>query len=319
LVVRGRRGRDRFGRSDNVRLLANVIPLLAVSDSRGTPLPPYSPFAESFYSLSSAWEATLRLPARLRAATTGVVIEERRDRGRRVLRVATPQARDFGLAIGRWRTLSGPAGGTTVRVHAQSRRAGRVMLHVARESVRTFVRRFGAYESPELEVVEIAEGYGMEFPELVFSASDPYVVAHEVAHQWWYSIAGNDQYREPWLDESFATYSGQLVVGGFRYCNLRRPFSWLPARFRGAALDGGMRYYARSVFAYGLVVYDTGACVLRALERRIGRRRMTEFLRLLVSRHRHGVVTKADVLAALAETVPGFDMKRFLRLAHVSR
>jgi aminopeptidase N len=158
----------------------------------------------------------------------------------------------------------------------------------------------------------------MEFPEVVFSASDPYVVAHEVAHQWWYSIVGNDQYSEPWLDESFATYAGQLVVGGFRYCNLPRPFKEIPRRFRNAALDRGMRYYDRRVFAYSLVVYDTGACVLRALERRIGRARMTAFLRLLVSRHRHGVVTKADVLAALAETVPGFDMKRFLRLSHLS-
>ena len=79
-----------------------------------------------------------------------------------------------------------------------------------------------------------------------------------------------------------------------------------------------MRYFERRTFAYGLIVYDTGACVLRSLERRIGRQRMTAFLRLLLSRHRHGVVTQADVLAALAETVPGFNMNRFLRVSHLS-
>jgi hypothetical protein len=318
-TVRGRRLRDRFGRSDGVRLLANVIPLLAVTDARGTRLPPYTPFAESYYSLSSAWEGTLRLPARLRAATTGAVFEERVEGGERVLRVATPHARDFALAIGRWRTVSGPAAGATVRVHAQSRRRARQMLRVARRAVRTFAGRFGPYDSPELEVVEVAEDYGMEFPELVFSNSSPFIVAHEVAHQWWYSIVGNDEYSEPWLDESFATYSGQLVSGGFRFCNLRRPFGALPPPLNRVRLDRGMRYFNRRIIAYGLVVYDTGGCVLRGLERRIGRQAMTAFLRLLVSRHRNGVATKADVLAALAEAVPGFDTKRFLRLAHVSR
>ena len=317
--VRGRRARERFGRSQGVRLFGNTIPLLAVTDDDGsTRLPRHTSFAESFYSLTSAWEATLRLPAGQRAATTGAVLDERVEGGQRTLEVATPQARDFGLAFGRWLTLSGGAAGSSVRVHAQSRRSGRRMLRVARRSLRRFSARFGAYGSPELEVVELAEGYGMEYPELVFSADDDYVVSHEVAHQWWYSLVGNDQYAEPWLDESFATYSAATVAGTLSYCRRRAPFAWLDPPFRRMRLDRGMGFWARRDRAYQLVVYDTGACVLRWLERRIGRRRMTAFLRLLVSRHRHGVVTEADVLAALEEAAPGLDMKRFRRAAHIS-
>jgi aminopeptidase N len=33
------------------------------------------------------------------------------------------------------------------------------------------------------------------------------VIVHETAHQWWYSMVGNDQILEPWLDESLADYS----------------------------------------------------------------------------------------------------------------
>jgi aminopeptidase N len=33
------------------------------------------------------------------------------------------------------------------------------------------------------------------------------VIAHEVAHQWWYSIVGNDVLLDPWQDEALATYS----------------------------------------------------------------------------------------------------------------
>ena len=35
-------------------------------------------------------------------------------------------------------------------------------------------------------------------------------VAHEIAHQWFYAVVGNNQYREAWLDESFAAYSEQV-------------------------------------------------------------------------------------------------------------
>lgn len=317
-TLRGRRARSRFGRSRNVRLFGYVVPMLAVSDARRTPLPPYVPFAESFYSLTSSWDATLRLPARLRAATTGAVLEDRVEGAQRVLRVSTPHARDFALAIGRWRTFTGRSAGTTVRVHAQSRRAGRRMLRVAQEAVERFSARFGPYDSPELDVVHIAEAYGMEFPELVFSSSDPYIVAHEVAHEWWYSIVGNDQFAEPWLDESFATWAGARVGGTLSYCD-RLPFRSIPPSLRKARLDSGMGRFRGRELAYVRVVYDAGACVLRWLERRIGPRRMTAFLRLMVSRHRHGVMTKADLLAALRETAPGLNMRRFLRVAHLSR
>lgn len=29
--------------------------------------------------------------------------------------------------------------------------------------------------------------------------------SHEVAHQWFYAVVGNNGYQEPWLDENFAS------------------------------------------------------------------------------------------------------------------
>lgn len=124
----------------------------------------------------------------------------------------------------------------------------------------------------------------------------------------------NDQYREPWLDETFASYSQQDLVGGFRQCSRRRPYDFLPFFLRRARLDAGMGYYASRSFAYFGLVYDGGACALRSLERDLGPRRMDRLLALLVSRHRQGVATRADVFAAIREVAPaGFDVKRFKR------
>ncbi len=32
-------------------------------------------------------------------------------------------------------------------------------------------------------------------------------VVHEAAHEWFYSLVGNDQVKDPWLDESLAQYA----------------------------------------------------------------------------------------------------------------
>ena len=32
-------------------------------------------------------------------------------------------------------------------------------------------------------------------------------VAHEVGHQWFYNLVGDDQLDDPWLDESFAQFA----------------------------------------------------------------------------------------------------------------
>ena len=42
------------------------------------------------------------------------------------------------------------------------------------------------------------------------------VLVHEVAHMWFYGMVGNSQFRDPWLDEAFATWAEAVVdrVGG---------------------------------------------------------------------------------------------------------
>ena len=315
-TVTGRRDRDRFGRFGRTVLLGNVIPLLAVTDRNGVHRDePYVRNGESFYSLAASWDATLTLPRPLCAATTGAVVSDRVRGRRRTVVVRTPQARDFGLAVGRFEVRTRTAGGVRLRVHSPpGSRAGRSILGSAARAFRALRRRLGAYGSPELDLVSIDADFGMEYPELVFVNPNPGLVAHEVAHQWWYSIVGNDQYREPWLDESFASHSEMGLVGGFGYCSRRRPFGFLPARWARARLDRGLNYYARRSPAYFGVVYEAGACALRALEQDLGRRRMTRLLRLLVSRHRQGVMTRADAFAAIAEVAPrGFSLKRFRR------
>jgi hypothetical protein len=324
--VQGRRQADRFGRIGGTTLLGNVIPVLAVEDAGGLHLDPYTALGESFYSLAARWDATLRLPARLRAATTGTLLSESASRKERTLRVRSAQARDFALAVGRLRRRTTQVAGVKIRVHFGPRVDGaRRSLRAARRAVRALSKRLGPLGSSELDVVLFREDLGagslagMEYPELVFSLPLAEVVAHEVAHQWWYGMVGNNQFAEPWLDESFAQYSHERLYPGSNFCRPGRPYRLVARRWRRIALDSSMGLFERRApAAVGDVIYLAGSCALQTLERGIGRSRMTAVLRLLQSRNRYGVVTKADVLAAIREVAPGFDLERWLAVSHLS-
>ena len=214
-----------------------------------------------------------------------------------------------------------------VRIRAFARagaRNVRANLRAARRTVDALSSRLAPYGGRELDIVLLGGGVGgfggMEYPELIFTLPFGNVIAHEIAHQWWYGLVGDDQFHEPWLDESFATYSEERLYPLFDQCDPRRPYGVVSPSHRGFALDfdyGGLGPLADET-AYGEVVYLAGSCALQTLERDLGRSRMTAVLRLLQSRFRFGVMRKSDVLDAIHEVAPGYDIAAWLRLAHLS-
>jgi hypothetical protein len=319
--VRGRKQNDRFGHAKGVALLGNVVPVLAVEDDRGLRLPPYSVIGETFYSLSARWDATLRLPARMRAATTGAVVSERVLGAQRTVQVATAQARDFALAIGRIGVTSTRVDGVRIRLFTNGGpRVVRGASRDARRAVKSFSRRYGPYGSTELDVVVVPFRYGgMEYPQLVFARPADVAVVHEIAHQWWYGLVGDDQSREPWLDESFATYSHEWLIPGANLCRPARPYSIVNPKWRDIALDAPIALFERfPEAAIGDVIYAAGSCALQRLERDIGRAPMTAFFQLLQTRFRFGVMRTSDVLDAIRVVAPRYDVARWQRLAHLS-
>jgi aminopeptidase N len=157
----------------------------------------------------------------------------------------------------------------------------------------------------------------MEYPELVLTPAWPPALVHELAHQWWFGIVGNDEWDEPWLDEAMAEYSAASLpdrIGGpdrLAECptlpRRRPPLTSTMERFDTAP----PRLYSRSI-------YVAGACALKRLEHGMGRARMDRFLRALVAGNRYGVLTTEGFVRALRKAAPaGFDVDRWLRRARI--
>jgi hypothetical protein len=312
---------DRFGRSGSATMLGGAVPVLAVLDGASWSLPPYSNTGEAAYTLSAAWHASLDVPRGLRAATTGFEIRPARRLagGARRLTILAPHARDFALAIGRFAVTTATAGGVRIRYFRQlpARPQATAVLGDAVDALRTYGGWFGPLRTPELDVVEGAFTVfgGQEYPQLVMTVPQHWAVAHELAHQWWYGLVGDDQWHAPWLDESFATFAERRLDNDFGTCRPSAPFADTAS---SVPLTATMASFERDAPAYEGVVYEGGSCALEALRLGLGDARLDDLLRGLVAHQRDGIVTTDGVIAAIrAAAPPGFDVAAWLSHARL--
>ncbi len=106
-------------------------------------------------------------------------------------------------------------------------------LNFSNQALFLFNDTFGEYPYPTLNIVEEYTHYGgMEYPcqvyisESIDSWSDPLlylekVIVHEIGHQWWYNLIGNDEIDWGFLDEGLTCWStdyyGEIIHGNWEY------------------------------------------------------------------------------------------------------
>jgi hypothetical protein len=87
-------------------------------------------------------------------------------------------------------------------------------------SLRYFTSLFGKYPYPTFSGAFHPFNFGQGFPTLLMipnaDRANRHIysfIAHETAHQWWGNIVSWRSYRDVWLSEGFAEYSGMLYTG----------------------------------------------------------------------------------------------------------
>ncbi len=157
-------------------------------------------------------------------------------------------------------------------------------------SVRYFHSLFGKYPYETYSAAFHPFGFGQGFPSLLMipgtDRANKYTyafIAHETAHQWWGNIVAWRSYRDQWLSEGFAEYSGVL------YTALRKDYKASvnlidemrdslknPPETRngigkgklyeiGPLVLGHRLETSKTYGAYNTLIYNKGALVLRML------------------------------------------------------
>ncbi len=199
--------KHRLGYSDDTVNLGNFYPVPVVYDNAWNTYP-YSYNGDPFYNDPYNFEVTLNTSNDFIVASSGEKINKNTYR--------SYITRDFAFVLSKdFQIKSEQVGGTTVNYYYIDDEIPDISMHTARNSLAFFSNEFYTYPYPTLAVVQTDFLHGgMEYGSLVYISRDvtdqlqyQTVIVHEIAHQWWYGIIGNNQTRSAWIDEGLAEYS----------------------------------------------------------------------------------------------------------------
>ncbi|MEU3838429.1 M1 family aminopeptidase [Streptomyces sp. NPDC028635] len=305
-------GADRFGHDGAYSFIGNALPVLAVRDSAGWHLDPYTNNGESFYSLAADFKVTLDHPSSLLVPATGTSTDTPGSSGRTVTTATAAKVRDFAWGAGPFTKISGTStAGVPINVYSVSgisSSSAQSMLSTAKSAVDAHAARFGAYPYGELDAV-IDNNYwfgGMEYPGFVLDLVSTTALTHEIGHQWWYGIVGDDEYNSPWLDEAFTDYATDLALGKTG-SGCWSSVSWASSTEK---ITNSMAYWDAHSSRYSTVVYGYGKCALHDLRRVLGDSVMAKLLKDYAAAHWYGVSTTAEFKAA-AQAATSTDLTSF--------
>lgn len=318
---------DRFGWYGTTVSLGNWFPILAVHDKEGWNVNPYFNNGESFYSLTGDFDVNITAPRSMVIATTGTRVNQKETEGKMTTHhFQAEKVRDFAVEMDpTYLVKSRKVGDTQVNVYYRKDHKAHAdaLMGYGTDSLRLFNKKFGPYPWPKLDIVTM-EGWfgGMEYPQLVMISISPQtenmlkmITAHEIGHQWFYGMVGNNEYVEPWLDESFASYAGYLYEGqvdSIQVGPVPNPSIHLTSPV--SVYDTGRRDSAES---YHRMVYLFGAQTLNELRKELGDERFYSSLRAYVEEYRFKVATTEDFIRSMEKST-GKDLSEFFRRHRVS-
>lgn len=306
---------DRYGWNGTTMTFGNWFPMLAVHDQYGWVTPPYYTDGESFYSLTGDFHLHVRAPKQLVLAISGQQQSAVPDGHGNVTYTYTAQAvRDIAMVgDSRYRVLTKRVGQTTVYTYytpAQASQA-QLMQSVGVRAVAAYSREYGTYPYPTLRICPMSGWFGgMEYPQLVMisfgsggnsTAATTVYVAHEVAHQWFFGMVGDDEYLTPWVDEAFATFSENRfdhTLSSLQHVisvpeRASDPVSAFPSSDFPASASQNT-----SVNDYYYAVYLHGASAIDALMTRMGQQKFNAMMQSYFHQYQFRVATIQDFIDA---------------------
>ncbi|MCL4395090.1 MAG: hypothetical protein M1482_09870 [Chloroflexi bacterium] len=313
-----------FTADDSITTMPSVYPIIPAYDSKGWHIEVPPPYGDLVYADASLYAVTMTVPTTITVIASGsTAATVDNHNGTTTWHVVGAPMRDFDLNVtSQLAHVSATVGATTVNswYEAADADAGRSALDFATAALGVYAIRFGAYPYRELDVIETpTTAGGIEYPGAVSISRAFYRdsrnrsvfefdVAHEVSHQWWYGMVGDDQVNQPWVDESLAQYSSLIYeedTHGQDAANqiLKSYFTAEFDRARNAGHDAPVNQpvSAYDESDYSAIVYGKGPLFYDAIRKRMGDTLFFQFLKTYFQRYRYRIATGDDILKTAQE------------------
>jgi aminopeptidase N len=196
-----------------------------------------------------------------------------------------------------------------------------------REMLDLFSKRFGVHYPWEkyAQVVAYQFGGGMENTSAttlgdflqdersILNDNPDWVIAHELAHQWWGDLLTCRDWAHLWLNEGFASYAECMWA---EHTGSRDAYDYNLYQKSGGAIEGGKnrpivdRRYPNPGSMFDGRAYPKGAWVLHMLRRRVGDEPFWKSFQRYANGHRLKSVETSDFRRAV-EAETGRDLERF--------
>ena len=291
----------RLAKSARGITLGYWFPLLAVHrgewDRR-----PFVDVGDATFSEVADFDLTVTTSGPAQVVATGRRLEQDGTRSRFV----AASVRDVAVAISPEYTVRRVQVGTsTLEVAAFGEDRANYYLTRGAEFLRWANQKFGPYPYPVLVIADtdLPSSYGgLEYPGLIFLArgiglpaqpaggSLDTLYLHEILHQWFYSLVGNDQIADPWLDEAFVTYLAYAYYREVQPALAAGVYERTIAGSASGPVDGSVYDFPSDPPYFG-VVYRRGARFLEALHGRLGDGPFWQLLREHVDTYRDRIAS----------------------------
>lgn len=302
----------RYGSKDGVILLGHFYPILNVRDDKGWHVSSNIQFGDPFYTQSADYIVRLWVPEAYQVATSGKILSiEAEDNGWQTLMISAGKVRDFALAVVyNYQTSSATVDGVKVVgfFNGKYPAVEKQVLERAAAAIKYFSCTYGSYGRPQLVLVQgPMKGFqGMEYSGLIFLAEEvfasdydeqrrAFLVAHEIAHQWWYDMVGNNQLEEPWLDEGLANWSARQYLKTVEYRSLQGQ-----SKTQGTNLEQGLAEMG-SKRNYLNTAYQGGETFWYQLEDELGEEKVLQVLRSYLARYKFRTATTDDLRQIISQ------------------
>ena len=317
-----RNGYLTFGAFDGLWALPNAYAMIAPRQDNRWQVDPAPNFGDIVFSEMALYRVTLHAPASYKVVATGACQSDGLNPFATTTCMAGP-VRDFALHLSeRYDVASTTVSSITgepIQLSSyflpQHRAAGARALDIAANALGSYEKRFGAYPYAELKIfATTTSAGGIEYPNLAgvlynfYAGNDDYfewLVAHEVAHQWWYNLVGSNPIQEPWLDESLTQYSALLYMEDRYGVTAAQKYRarYFTDRFAQERKERGDRRVGQPTkdfarWSYFPIVYGKGPLFFDAVRSRSGDVRFTAWLRNYFEHRRYGIAHASDLLQA---------------------